>query len=90
MQGITRSGYQFDIDDRILSDWRFTVALTKCQKMKDQFEGLEGIQEMVRLLFGNKYEDFLKFISDKNDGYVPAEVIMAEVQDIFESKIPKN
>lgn len=90
MQGTTRSGYKFDIDDRILKDWRFVAALTKCQKKSDQFDGLEGIMEMTKLLFGKKYDEFINFIASKNDGYCPAEVIMSEVQDIFESAVPKN
>jgi hypothetical protein len=90
MQGTTKSGYQFEIDDRILSDWRFTLALTKCQSKKNPLDGLEGIQEMAQLLFGDKYAEFMEFIASKNDGYVPAEVVMSEIQDIFESKIPKN
>lgn len=89
MQGKTRSGFEYDIDDRILKDWRFINALTKCQN-SEGMKQLEGMQEMVNLLFGNKLEDFMKHIAEQNDGFVPSEAIMADVQDIFESKIPKN
>lgn len=89
MQGKTRSGFEYDIDDRILKDWRFINALTKCQN-SEGIKQLEGMQEMVNLLFGNKLEDFMKHIAEQNDGFVPTEAIMADVQDIFESKIPKN
>lgn len=89
MQGKTRSGFEYDIDDRILKDWRFINALTKCQN-SEGIKQLEGMQEMVNLMFGNKLEDFMKHIAEQNDGFVPSEAIMADVQDIFESKIPKN
>ena len=89
MQGITKSGYKFDSDDRILTDWRFTTALTKCQK-SEGVKQLEGMTDMVNLLFGDKLDEFVKHIAEQNDGYVPTEAIMADVQDIFESKIPKN
>lgn len=89
MQGTTKSGYVYDIDDRILSDWRFTMALTKCQKTTGM-DQIAAMQDMVSLLFGNDYDKFMKHIEEKNDGYVPAEVVMTEVQEIFESKIPKN
>lgn len=86
MQGITKSGYQYDIDNRILTDWRFVTALTKCQtSKKDTFEKLSGTQEMAKLLFGDKFEEFMDFIASKNDGYCPSEVIMAEVTEIFQS-----
>lgn len=86
MQGITKSGYQYNFDNRILKDWRFVSALTKCQKANgDTFEKLEGIQEMARLLFGDKFEDYMKFIKSKNDGYCPSDVIMNEITEIFQS-----
>lgn len=90
MQGETKTGFKFDIDDRILSDWRFTMALTKSQNGKG-LDQLAGAQDMVSLMLGEEgLERMMKHISDQNDGYVPAEAVMAEVKDIFESKIPKN
>lgn len=89
MQGETKSGYKFDIDDRILTDWRFTTALAKCQK-SESVKQLEGMTDMVNLLFGDKLDEFMNHIAEQNDGYIPTEAIMADVQDIFASKIPKN
>ena len=90
MQGKTRTGFEYNIDDRILTDWRFTMALTKCQNGKGM-DQLAGAQEMVSLMLGEDgLERMMKHISDNNEGYVPAAAVMAEVQDIFESKIPKN
>lgn len=89
MQGTTKSGFEFNIDDRILTDWRFTMALTKCQK--EGMAQLEGCQDMVRMMLGEEgLEKFMKHIADQNDGFVPANVVMSEIQEIFESKIPKN
>lgn len=86
MQGITKSGYQYDFDNRILKDWRFVSALTKCQTAKgDTFEKLSGIQEMAQLLFGDKFDDYMEFIKSKNDGYCPSDVIMNEITEIFQS-----
>ena len=90
MEGKTRTGFKFKVDDRILMDWRFTMALTKCQNGKG-IEQLTGAQEMVSLMLGEEgLAKLMEHISKKNDGYVPAEAVMAEVKDIFESKIPKN
>ena len=90
MQGITRSGFKFDIDNRILKDWRFVSALTKCQQSKTEFGKLEGIQEMVRLLFGDKFEEYLAFVASKNDGFCDSDIIMEEIKEIFESANVKN
>jgi hypothetical protein len=90
MQGKTKSGFAYEIDDRILTDWRFTEAIAKCQH-SEGMKQLEGAHEMVRLMFGaDGFEKFMNHIASQNDGFIPAEVVMAEVQDIFESKIPKN
>lgn len=90
MQGKTKTGFEFDIDDRILTDWRFTMALTRCQNGRG-IDQLAGAQDMVSLMLGEDgLERMMKHISENNEGYVPAEAVMAEVQDIFESKIPKN
>ena len=86
MQGTTKSGYEFKIDDRILSDWRFVETLTKCEdKSSSAFEKLAGIQTMAKLLFGDKYDEYMKFIASKNNGYCPSEVIMGEITEIFQS-----
>lgn len=90
MQGKTKTGFEFEVDDRILSDWRFTMALTKCQNGKG-IDQLAGAQDMVSLMLGEDGLDrMMKHIAGLNDGYVPAEAVMAEIRDIFESKIPKN
>lgn len=90
MQGETKSGFKYDIDDRILNDWRYTMALTKCQHPSD-IKKLEGATEMVQLMFGDDgLEKFMDHIKERNDGFVPIEVVIEEVQSIFESKIPKN
>lgn len=85
MQGITKSGYEYNIDNRILKDWRFVSALTKCQTEKDDFEKLSGLQNMAQLLFGDKFEEFMDFIASKNDGFCPSDVIMNEITEIFQS-----
>lgn len=90
MKGTTKSGFEFKIDNRILKDWRFVSALTKCQQSKTEFGKLEGIQEMVVLIFGDKYEEYLKYVASKNDGFCDSDAIMADIKEIFESVNSKN
>jgi len=90
MQGITKSGFKFEIDDRILKDWRFVSALTKCQQSKTEFGKLEGIMEMASLLFGDRYDEYLKHIASKNDGFCDSQAIMEEIKEILESAKVKN
>ena len=90
MQGTTKSGYQFNIDNRILKDWRFVSALSSAQKGSSEFEKLGAVVEMTKLLFGDTYEAYLEYIASKNNGYCDADVIMEEIKEIFESAAIKN
>lgn len=90
MQGTTKSGYQYNIDNRILKDWRFVMALSNAQKSKSQFEKLESVLEMTKILFGDTYDAYLEYIASKNDGYCDSDVIMEEIKEIFESAAIKN
>ena len=91
MQGITASGFEYEIDERVFTDWRFTVALTGMRSGKTEFEKIEASQKLVTLLFGAENLDkYMEHIASKNDGYVPTEVIMTEVKEILSSQKLKN
>lgn len=89
MQGITKSGYKYEIDDRVLKDWRFVEAITVADSGKG-VEQLAGARKMIHLMFGDDYDKFMDHIAEQNDGFVPAEAVMAEVKEIFENGTPKN
>ena len=85
MNGKTKSGFEYSCDDRIFSDWRFTMAVSKTQSGTD-LERLAGAEQMIELLLGrNEYDRLLAHIASKNDGFVPAETVMAEVTEILNS-----
>jgi hypothetical protein len=89
MQGETKSGYKYEIDDRVLKDWRFVEAITEADKGKGVAQ-LEGARKMIHLMFGEDYDRFMEHIANQNDGFVPAEAVIAEVKEIFENSTPKN
>lgn len=91
MTGTTKSGFSYEADDRILTDWRFTLAVTKVQNGKD-LEKLEGANQMVSLLLGDEgYSALMDHIACQNEGYIPAETVMNEVTEILNSvKSAKN
>lgn len=89
MQGETKSGFKYEIDDRVLKDWRFIEAITEADKGKGVAQ-LEGARKMIHLMFGEDYDKFMDHISEQNEGFVPAEAVMAEVKEIFENSTPKN
>lgn len=87
----TKSGFEYRVDPRILTDWRFTMAVVKTQN-GDDMEKLAGVELVAKLLIGEEqYGQLIKHISDRNDGFVPAEEIIAEMTEIMENaKETKN
>ena len=85
MKGKTKSGFKFDIDERVLTDWRFTIAVAKTQG-EDTLQKLAGANEMVELLLGAEgHQALIAHVAAANDGYVPSDVFMEEVTEIMQS-----
>lgn len=91
MEGRTKSGFEYRIDEKILSDWRFLVAASKAQS-KDSAEQLAGAVDMVQLILGKEgYESLMKHLSERNNGSVPVEAVLSEVAEIINAhKETKN
>lgn len=91
MVGKTKSGFEYNCNEKILSDWRFIVAASKAQG-GTLSEQLAGAVEMVQLILGPEgYGKLMEHISDQNDGIVPVEAVMSEVTEIINAhKETKN
>lgn len=87
----TKSGFEYQVDPRILTDWRFTMAIAKTQNGSDM-EKLAGVERMATLLLGNdQYEKLTEHVAGMNQGFVPADAVIAEITEILENaKEPKN
>ena len=91
MQGITKSGYEYNIDERAFQDWRFVAALADCQKNRNNpLLSLAGVQELTRLAFGKDFENYINYIASKNDGFCPTEIVMLDINEIFKNANAKN
>lgn len=90
MTGKTKTGFEYDIDDRILTDWRLTTAIVETRD-KDDFKKLKASQQIAKLLLGEDGLDaLLEHVAGQNEGFVPTEKFMGELQDIFETQKVKN
>lgn len=90
IQGKTKTGFKFEIDERILDDWRLlsSIALSESNDPSDQ---IRGAHELVSLVLGAKEKDLLDFIAKKNDGFVPANKVTEVITEILtEVKELKN
>lgn len=84
MEGKTKSGFKYNIDERALGDWRFILAVEKIQNGADM-DKLAGAVEMVETLLGKEgHRALIDHIQKKSeDGFVSADAIMAEVNEII-------
>lgn len=82
IEGKTKDGFKFSIDERILGDWRLLSAIALSDS-KDQSDQIKGTYELVTLLLGDREKDMIDFLSKKNDGYVPANKVSEMVTEIL-------
>ena len=84
VEGKTKSGFKFKIDERVLDDWR----LLKCialSESKDTSEQMRGASGLVSLLLGDQEDALMDFIAKKNKGLVPATAVTETVAEILTS-----
>lgn len=93
IKGKTKSGIQFQIDERIKEDARFLYYLTKAQNQnEDAMEKGNAIMAMLKLIFGSD-EGVIKFmdaVAACNDGICDMTIMMAELTEMFEAMNAKN
>ena len=91
MKGKTKSGFKFDIDERILDDWAFIKAIAKADDSENPSAMLAGTVELVSLMFGKNEKALMDHIRAHHDGFAPQEAVKDEILDVIEqSKNLKN
>ena len=90
IEGKTKSGFKFKIDDRILDDWRLIDAIGLSES-DDASEQIRGMRDLVRLVIGDQFDALKEHIADKNDGYIPSKKVTDLIIEIVNtSKELKN
>lgn len=79
--GKTSTGFDYEYDERILSDWRFVEGVAKTTS-DNQIERMQGMVSIVNLLLGDETA-LIKHLQELNDGFVPSEKMMEEITDIM-------
>ena len=82
MEGKTKSGFKFSLDERIIDDWRLLSAIALSES-KDPSDQIRGSHELVTLLLGEKEKDLLDFIAKRNDGFVPSSQVSKIISEII-------
>lgn len=84
MKGTTKSGFKFNIDERIVEDWRLIEAIAMAES-DDPGEQIKGTMSVAELLLGKDKDALIKFIQGKNDGFAPAKEVSNTIAEIITS-----
>lgn len=82
MKGTTKSGFKFNVDERIIEDWRLVEAIGMAES-EDPSEQIQGTREVANLLLGKDKQALIEFIKKKNDGYVPSKEMVSVIAEII-------
>ena len=83
MKITTKTGFKFEVDERIFTDYRFVDAIAQASDTENKVGELKATAELVNLVFGSQKKAFMDHIAKKNDGFVPAEIVNDELQYVF-------
>ena len=93
VKGKTKSGIQYQLDERIKDDARFLFFLTMMNSdTVDVMEKGKYVINMLRLIFGTE-EGVLKFmdaVAAAHDGVCDTKTMMSEITDMFDALDAKN
>lgn len=82
VKGKTESGFKFEIDERVLEDWRLVTNIEMAEST-NMTEKVKGVAALVHLLLGNNESKLMEHISKKNDGFIPTECLIAELASMI-------
>lgn len=80
--GKTSTGFEYEVNEKIVNDWRFVKAVAT-SAAKDDTAKIAGYMNLVSLLLGDDGEDRLCEHCRQDDGIVPTERIGREVLEIM-------
>ena len=93
VKGKTKSGIKFSLDERIKDDARLLFLIVQIQSDKVSVERKGALVfDLLNIIFGNedKVMEFMDEVASKHDGFCSNEILMAELNDIFETLGAKN
>lgn len=92
IKGKTKSGIKFQLNENIKDDARVLFYLTKLQTATEPMEQSKSLFGLLQLMFGSEENLtlFMNEVASKNKGICNAEVMIAEITEMFEALGLKN
>ena len=87
LKGKTKSGINFEIDERIKDDTRFLQYVVELQNEDDDLLRQKALYDLLGLVFGGRKGviAFQNTVASVNDGCCTSEVLLKELNEIFEA-----
>ena len=82
MKGTTSSGFEFEANENVLTDWYFTKTVATLEK-GDDVSKMCATVELVSMLLGDSGEAALCEHVKELDGVVPSNKVMKEAGEIL-------
>ena len=77
----TSTGYKYNIDERLKTDWDFLKAVRQLQSDPSNMDNLENV--IVMLLGTDGFERLREHIKANNDGYCPLTEMNKEIAEMM-------
>lgn len=95
IEGQTKSGIKFKIDKRITEDARTMFYIRNLRKYKEDKEhaeeAIDAVYALLELMFGSSgLMTFMDAVAATHDGVAKPEILMQELNEIFEACNLKN
>lgn len=91
VKGTTSSGLKYQVDPAIKEDMRTLMYLTQMQdKNLEPLEQSGALFKLLNMMFGQEIETFLNTVAYLHNGTVTAEILIDELNEIFDSAKLKN
>lgn len=84
LKGTTKSGFNFDIEDKRLNNYELLEAISEVE------ESPLALPHVIKLLLGDNKAKALKNHVRDDEGFVSSEKLSAEIMEIFESQTLKK
>lgn len=83
IRGETKSGFKFEIDERVFTDWGILQAIADIE-FGEPTKAMVGVTNLANLMLGkNGMNELLTHIRESNDGFAPIETVQNELIEIF-------
>ncbi len=91
IEGKTKSGFEYSLDERALDDYILVEAIGDFDAAEKKTQQISALKKITDTLLGDNKNRLMEHIAAQNDGYRPIEKVYAEVYDIInESEKVKN